>query len=130
MAEHHFEQEEVDRLKDWWRRHGNLLSIVFALGMISIAAWRGWGWYEDKQSREAAEIYDRVVIASSKADLPTLKQESGTLFEKYPKTAYAPLAALLSARQHVQAADFKTAATLLQWTIDQSKDEGLVAIAR
>ncbi|MGA1296472.1 MAG: YfgM family protein, partial [Burkholderiaceae bacterium] len=113
MAEHHFEQEEVDRLKDWWRRHGNLLSIVFALGMISIAAWRGWGWYEDKQSREAAEIYDRVVIASSKADLPTLKQESGTLFEKYPKTAYAPLAALLSARQHVQAADFKTAATLL-----------------
>ena len=44
MAEHHFEQEEVDRLKDWWRRHGNLLSIVFALGMISIAAWRGWGW--------------------------------------------------------------------------------------
>jgi predicted negative regulator of RcsB-dependent stress response len=98
--------------------------------MISIAAWRGWGWYEDKQSREAAEIYDRVVIASSKADLPTLKQESGTLFEKYPKTAYAPLAALLSARQHVQAADFKTAATLLQWTIDRSKDEGLVAIAR
>ncbi len=130
MAEHHFEQEEVDRLKDWWRRHGHLLSIVFALGMISIAAWRGWGWYEDKQSREAAEIYDRVVIASSKADMPTLKQESGTLFEKYPKTAYAPLAALLSARQHVQAADFKTAATLLQWTIDRAKDEGLVAIAR
>ena len=82
MSEHHFEQEEVDRLKDWWKRHGGWVSTVFALTMIAIAGWRAWGWYEDKQSREAAEIYDRVVIAASKADLQALKQESGSLFEQ------------------------------------------------
>jgi predicted negative regulator of RcsB-dependent stress response len=130
MSEHHFEQEEVDRLKDWWKRHGSWVSAVFALTMIAIAGWRAWGWYEDKQSREAAEIYDRVVIAASKADLQALKQESGSLFEQYPKTAYAPLAALLSAKQHALGGDLKTATTLLQWVVEKSKDAGLVAVAR
>jgi predicted negative regulator of RcsB-dependent stress response len=130
MSEHHFEQEEVDRLKDWWKRHGSWVSAVFALTMIAIAGWRAWGWYEDKQSREAAEIYDRVVIAASKADLQGLKQESGSLFEQYPKTAYAPLAALLSAKQHALGGDLKTAITLLQWVVEKCKDAGLVAVAR
>lgn len=130
MSDHHFEAEEVDRLKDWWKRHGNWVSMLFALGLLSIAGWRAWGWYDDKQAQEAAEIYDRVVIASAKADLQALKQESGSLFEQYPKTAYAPLAALLSAKQHAFAGDLKTTTTLLQWVVDKGKDEGLVAVAR
>lgn len=129
MAEHHFDQEEVDRLKDWWKKYGNWLSFALALAMLATAGWRGWGWYQDKQSREAAEIYDRVVIASTKGDLQALKQTSGSLFEQYPKTAYAPLAALLSAKQHAQSADLKTAQTLLQWVIDKADDPGLVAVA-
>jgi predicted negative regulator of RcsB-dependent stress response len=130
MSEHHFEQEEVDRLKDWWKRHGNWVSMLFALSMLSVAGWRAWTWYEDKQAREAAEIYDQVVIASAKADLQALKQASGSLFEQYPKTAYAPLAALLSAKQHAISGDLKTTTTLLQWVVDQGRDEGLVAVAQ
>ncbi|NCW02000.1 MAG: hypothetical protein EBW20_09205 [Betaproteobacteria bacterium] len=70
-----------------------------------------------------------MVIASTKGDLQALKQTSGSLFEQYPKTAYAPLAALLSAKQHAQSADLKTAQTLLQWVIDKADDPGLVAVA-
>jgi len=130
MAEHHFEQEELERLKDWWKRYGSFISLFLTILGFAIAGWRGWGWYQERQSREAAEIYDRVVLAAGKADLPSLKQESGSLFEQYPQTSYAPLAAMLSAKQHGLAGDFKTAATLLRWVIDRSSDEGLVSIAR
>ena len=130
MAEHHFEQEEVERIKAWWQRYGNLASLILIMVLLGIAAVRAWAWYQDKQAREAAEIYDRAVMAANKADLALLKQESGSLFEQYPKTTYAPLAAMLSAKQHAQASDLKTAGTLLQSVIDRQNNEGFQVIAR
>lgn len=130
MADHHFEQEEVDRLKDWWQRHGNWISLLVAAAMLALAGWRGWGWYQGKRSAEAAEVYDRVVIAAGRADGAAVRQDAGTLFEQYPDTAYAPLAALISARMLVEQGDLKSARVQLQWVVDRKADPALSAVAR
>lgn len=130
MADHHFEQEEVDRLKDWWRRNGTWISMLLAAAMFALAGWRGWGWYQGKRSVEAAEVYDRVVIAARRADTAAVRQDAGTLFEQYPETAYAPLAALLSAKLLVEQGDLKSARAQLQWVVDRKADHALSAVAR
>ena len=130
MADHHFEQEEVARLKDWWQRHGTWMSFVLAAAMLALAAWRAWGWYQAKRSAEAAEVYDRVVIAAGRSDIAAVRQDAGTLFEKYPETAYAPLAALWSARLLVEQGELKSARAQLQWVVDRKDDPALSAVAR
>jgi predicted negative regulator of RcsB-dependent stress response len=130
MADHHFEQEEVDRLKDWWRRNGTWFSVLLATALFALAGWRGWGWYQAKRSAEAAEVYDRVVIAARRVDAAAVRQDAGTLFEQYPDTAYAPLAALLSAKLLVEQGDLKSARAQLQWVVDRKADLALSAVAR
>ncbi len=124
------EQEQIEGIKAFWKSYGNFILTAVTVVLLAIAGVRGWYWYQDRKASEAAEVFERVRAAAVKPDLPTLQDAAGTLFEKFGGTVYAPMAALLVARAHVEAGDSKAARPPLQWTIEHAADESFVHVAR
>src|SRR6185436_3555948 len=92
------EQEKIAELKSWWNQHGNLVMTTLTVALAVLAAWNAWTWYRDRQSSEAAALYEVLEKASRANDPKATREAAGTLLEKYSGTAYGPLAALLSAK--------------------------------
>lgn len=117
------EQEQIDELKAFWNRYGNLILTVLTVVLLGIAGYRGWGWYEARQAAGASVVYDELRVAAAAKDASKVGQAAGTLFEDYGRTVYARMGALVAARAHAEAGDLKAAKAPLQWAIDKDDDE-------
>ena len=124
------EQEQLASLKAWWQENGNLVLTVVTLVLFAFAAWQGWNYYQRNQAVQASGMYDAVQKAAQAGDLKLVRESAGAVMEHYPRTAYAAMAALVSAKAHFQAGDLKTAHAQLAWVAENTKDEGLQDIAR
>ena len=124
------EQEKLATLKSWWKTYGNLVMIAATLIMLAIASWNGWTWYRNSRALEAATLYENLQKAARTNDLKAARDATGTILEKYPGTAYGPLAALVSARMHFQSGDGKTARAQLLWVTENAGSEELKSVAR
>ncbi|HEU0219715.1 MAG TPA: tetratricopeptide repeat protein [Gallionella sp.] len=124
------EQEQLDALKAWWKENGNkvlgtLLAVVIAMG-----GWRGWQYYQHKQSSEAATLYAGFIQQLESNDAKRINDAAATVMDKYAATGYAPRAALLAAQVNEQGKETARARTQLQWVIDHAGEAGLKDVAR
>ena len=58
------EQEQLDELKHFWKRWGDLITWVLIAVLGSYAAWMGWQSYSVKQATQSAALYDTVERAA------------------------------------------------------------------
>jgi predicted negative regulator of RcsB-dependent stress response len=124
------EQEQLATFKAWWEKYGNLVLTVATLVLLAIAAFNGWRWYERREAQQAAEEYDRLVIASDAKDTTKIKEAAGTIIERYSRTVYASLAALQAAKVYYETGDLNGAKAQLRWVVDKSGRPELAATAR
>ena len=95
-----------------------------------LAAWQGWNYYQRNQAVQASGLYDAVQKAARDGDLKQVRETAGAILEGYPRTSYAAMAALVSAKAHFQGGDLKTARAQLSWVAENARDEGMQDIAR
>lgn len=124
------EQEKIEALRSWWKENGKFVLLTLAACLIAIAAVNGWRWYQRTQAAEAAEIFKRISGLSGKENLSKIQETSQRLRADYAATAYAARAALISAEESFKAGDLARARNELQWVVDESREPGLVDIAR
>ena len=124
------EQEQLAELKAWWRQHGNLIVSAVVAAALAFAAWQGWRWYQASQAAQAAGLYEALAKAAQAGDPKALRDAGGSLIESYPRTLYAAMGALVSARFHFDRNDLKAAKTQLQWVIDRSPSDDFKDLAR
>jgi predicted negative regulator of RcsB-dependent stress response len=124
------QQEQLAAVKAWWKQYGGLALTAVTLALAAAAAWNGWQWYQRSRGAEASLVYAELQRVAGTADLKKVRDAAGTLLESYPRTIYAPLAALASAKAHFDANDLKTARVQLQWVVDNARDAEIQAIAR
>lgn len=130
MAYNLEEQEQLENLKAFWNQYGNFIVTIVAVIALSIAAWRGYGWYQERQTAEAAAVYETLREAGRANDVDQVRAAAGELFEQYGDTAYGEMAALVAAGAYVQAGDAKAAKIPLQWAIENAKDDAFRHAAR
>jgi predicted negative regulator of RcsB-dependent stress response len=123
------EQEQLAAFKAWWTERGGGIILAATLVLAAIAAWNGWTWYQRSQAAQAAVLYDTLQKAARANDLKTTRETAGAILENFPRSAYAPLAALVSAKVQFQAGDLKTARAQLQWAIEHATSDEIRAIA-
>jgi len=123
------EQEQLAALKAWWNDHGGAIILGATLVLAAVGAWNAWTWYQRSQSAQAAVLYDTLQKASRANDLKTTRETAGAILENFPRSAYAPLAALVSAKVQFQAGDLKTARAQLQWVIEHARSDEIRSIA-
>lgn len=116
------EQDQIDAFKAFWNKYGTLLLAVVTVVLLAIAGWRGWNWYQQRESAAASVVYEQLRDAAQKRDVARVKEVSGVLFSEYARTAYGQMGALLTAKAHAEAGDSKAARAPLQWAIDNARD--------
>jgi predicted negative regulator of RcsB-dependent stress response len=130
MALDHEEQEQLAALKGWWQDHGNLIVTAVVAVALAAAGWRGWNWYQSKQSLEASTLYQMLTRAVQAGDAKTMRDASGALAEDYPRTLYASMGALVSARYYFDHRNLKDAKAQLEWVLERSRSDDLKDLAR
>ncbi len=124
------EQEQLAELKAWWKTHGNTVLTGAIVVLLAVAAWNGWTWYQRTQAAQAGVLYDTLQKAARANDVKATRDAAGAILESYPRTTYAPLAALTSAKVHFQAGDLKTARAQLTWAVEHARNAQVRDIAR
>ncbi|TSA17002.1 MAG: hypothetical protein D4R74_03540 [Betaproteobacteria bacterium] len=124
------EQEQLAALKAWWQENGGLIVTIASLVLVVLAAWQGWNYYQRNQAVQASGLYDAVQKAARDGDLKQVRETAGAILEGYPRTSYAAMAALVSAKAHFQGGELKTASAQLAWVAENARDEGMQDIAR
>ncbi|HLO63024.1 MAG TPA: tetratricopeptide repeat protein [Azonexus sp.] len=117
------EQEQIDTLKTWWKMYGNLVTGVVMAASLGVVGWQGWNWYQGGQSAQAAAVYGVLEQAAAVGDAQKVKAAAGELAEKFGRTTYASLGAMVAAKQSFDAGDLKTAKTQLAWVAENGKNE-------
>jgi predicted negative regulator of RcsB-dependent stress response len=124
------EQEQLAELKAFWKQYGNLIVLAASLVLAVVAAYWGWNRYQASQTAQAGGVYAELQKAAAANDAKKVRDLAGTLIETHPRTLYAALGALISARVHFSAGDLKTARAQLQWVVDNVRDREVQTIAR
>ena len=124
------EQEQLATLKAWWKQYGNLTTWLVIAVLAAYSGWSGWKYYQREQASKAALLYEEIVKAVEGKDQTRLARATGDIRDRYARTPYASMGALLAAKSAFDANDLKSAKGYLQWVVDQSSGEEYQAIAR
>lgn len=124
------EQEQISQIKGWWEQYGTLVTGLAVAVALASVGWQGWQWYQGKQSAEASALYGVLQKAASEKNTQKSREAAGALIEKYNGTAYADMAALLSAKVQADAGDLKNARVPLAWAATKANDPALRELAR
>ncbi|HUW50096.1 MAG TPA: tetratricopeptide repeat protein [Sulfuricella sp.] len=124
------EQEQLDVIKDWWKKNGATTLLAVAVFASVVAGMQGWRYYQKSQQQQAALVYEAVQSGVQGKDIKRIRYAAGQLIEKYPATPYASRAALLVAGANYELGDAKSARAQLQWVIEHAKEESARDIAR
>ncbi|MDP2816797.1 MAG: tetratricopeptide repeat protein [Polaromonas sp.] len=124
------EQEQLDELKHFWKRYGNLITWGLIAIFGTFAAWNGYQYWQRSQQAQAAVMYDEVERAAASGDAGRLDRALADMKDKYGSTAFAQQAGLLAAKTYYDNGNIDGAKAALTWVADKSADEGYLAIAK
>jgi len=124
------EQEQLASVKGWWHDNGTRVLTAIAVVVIAGSGWQAWRLWQANQTQQAGAQYEVLLKAAQAGDAKALRDAGGTLVESFPRTLYASMGALVSARFHVERTDLKNAKAQLQWVVDRSPSEELRDLAR
>lgn len=117
------EQEQIDALKAFWARYGNLIMWAVTLVLAVFAAWTWWQKMERDKATVASTMYGQLQSAAAAGDAGRAAQILGDMKSKASKTTYTQLGALLTAKTQADKGDTADATTNLQWVADNGNDE-------
>jgi len=130
MAYDHAEQEQLAGLKSWWEQYGNLVTWVLIIALGAFAAWKGWAYYQTRQTAQAAQLYEELQRAVQAKDKEQIQRAAEDMQSRFSGTAYAQMSGLAAAKAAFDAGDFQAAKDRLQWVADKARDDEYQAIAK
>jgi len=127
MAELRTEEEQVQAIKDWWKKNGSSLLIGIGAALAIVFGWQAWQNHEAQQRTEAANQFANLLNAfSDQADETsgeTVAFVAQTLRDDYTDSAYAVYGNLLLARQQLMDGESEAAVESLEWALEKSGDQ-------
>ncbi len=131
MAESFNEDDDLRRLKQWWRENGLALVLGAGVGLGAILGWQWWQAHTESQAMQAAGLYEEFRANLSQGDSGEKPRSLvQRLREDFGGTPYATQAALALARFHVEREDYNGAIEQLKWVVSNSDQEAMRHIAR
>ncbi|WP_203300939.1 YfgM family protein [Marinobacter sediminum] len=127
MAELRTEEEQVQAIKDWWKKNGSSLLIGIGAALAIVFGWQAWQNHEAQQRTEAANQFANLLNAfSDQADETsgeTVAFVAQTLRDDYTDSAYAVYGNLLLARQQLMDGESEAAVESLEWALEKSGEQ-------
>ncbi|WP_100640276.1 YfgM family protein [Marinobacter salexigens] len=133
MAELRTEEEQVQAIKDWWKKNGSSLLIGIGAALAIVFGWQAWQNHQEQQQAEAASQFATLLNAfGNQADDTageTVAFVANTLREDHGASAYAVYGNLILARQQlVEGKDAGAAISSLEWALDKASGHKALAL--
>ena len=124
------EQEQLDQIKHFWKKYGNLISWVLIVILGGFAAWNGYQYWQRDQAAKAAVLFDEVERSASAGDLARVQRSLADIQNKYSGTLFAHQASLLAAKFLSAQGKSVEAQTALKWVVGAAPEPAYRDIAR
>lgn len=124
------EQEQLDALKAFWNKQGNLITWTLVLALGAFAAWNGWNWWQREQASKAGALFEELDKAAAAADAEKTARVFADLKARYPRTAYAQQGGLLAAKVQSGKGQGDAAMASLGWVAEHGVEDEVRTIAR
>lgn len=118
------EQEQLDQLKAFWKRWGNLITWLITAVLAAFAAWQGWNWYQRDQAAKAAAMYEEFDKALTAQDADKAAAAAGDLKARFASTAYATQSGLQVAKLQLDKGKTDEAKQSLTWVAEHGVEGG------
>ena len=124
------EQEQLDAVKQFWKRYGNLVTWLLIAALLAYSGWTGWNWWQREQATQAGAMFDELDKAAQAADVDKVASVFGDLKSRYPKTAFAQQGWLLAAKVQAEKGQSEAAQATLDWVASNAGEAEYQTIAR
>lgn len=126
------EEEQVTKLKNFFARFGKYILIACVIVLIGYIINSIWNWKVQKDAALASLKYEEFLtqVNSPNSDRNQVYKIIDQLEKEYPRIIYSAYASIWGAKIASLNKDPNKAITLLNWVINNSKDTGLINIAR
>ena len=122
------EQEQVDELKALWKKYGSYITKGAIAFFVLYGLFQGWGYYQNKQSLNASELYQSITVLDEK-NTKEIMQKTQKLIDEYSGTPYAGRAAILFAKATYAEGSKDKAKEKLEWASSHAKESATESIA-
>jgi predicted negative regulator of RcsB-dependent stress response len=117
------EQEQVDALKAFWDKYGNLIMWTVTLVLAVFAGYSYWTKMQRDKAGQASTLYGEMQRAADAGDDKRAAQIFGDMKSKAPKTTYTQFGGLLAAKAQADKGDTANATANLQWVAENGNEE-------
>ena len=124
------EQEQLDQLKAFWGRYGNLIAWLLILALAAYGGWNAWNYYLRDQGEKAASLYDELDRAAKAGDADLTSRMFADMKSRYPRATYTQQAALLAARTQLDKGKTDDAKASLAWVAANAGESEYRSVAR
>ena len=122
--------EELEKLKSWWKSYGNSVIAGIVLGVALLGGITYWKQHKTERATQASMLYDKLISSVTQNNAAAAGDTGTKLIGDYAATAYAGKAALLLAKVNYDAADVEGARKHLQWAVDHATEAATRQVAR
>ncbi len=124
------EQEQLDSLKAFWNKQGNLITWTLVLVLGAFAAWNGWQYWQREQGVKAGAMFDELERASQAGDADKAGRVFADMKERFPRTAFTQQGGLLAAKAQFEKGQTDAAKTSLSWVAENAVEDEMRTVAR
>jgi len=122
------EEQQVERLKEFWKEHGKGIVAGVVIGFGLFYGWRYYDQHTLETQERASSNYQQLTAELSEGSENAVLEAQEFVSEN-PENVYAQLVALQLAQHAVERTDLATAVTALQSVVDSAQDENMSALA-
>lgn len=130
MSVYMTEDEQLEVIKKWWKRYGNLVTIFISLVLLCIAGYRYWYWHQEKVKAQASNAYEHMMVAFSNHDIKSVRSYASELIKDYNNTVYSDVAHMTLAKVYIEKNKLEQAKSELQIVATNSQMRPLKQIAK
>jgi predicted negative regulator of RcsB-dependent stress response len=125
------EDEDLEKIKQWWKENGTAVILGISLGLAAIFGWRGWQMYQQNQGEAASHLYQQSFNQFRVGQENEARATAERLLTEYSNSTYAALASLmLAAHQAATKGQPEAALAHLDWVINNAKPAALKELAQ
>ncbi|ERS13524.1 YfgM family protein [Alloalcanivorax xenomutans] len=128
------EEEQAERLRNWWQKNGVATVVVIVLAVGSMIGWRQWQQHQSVEAGKASGLYEKMIGAmptgAGDGDAGVVKTNAEALIDQFAGSSYAGYAHLALAKLAVQDGDLDEAASQLRLVVDKPATKELEHVAR
>ena len=124
------EQEQLDELKAFWGRYGNLLTWLVIAALAAYAGWNGWNYWQREQAVKAGSMFDELDSAVEAGDADRSARIFADMKSRYPRTTFTQQGGLLAAKVQADKGQPDAARASLVWVADNAGEIEVQTAAR